>query len=42
MNADRVCLTDAQFSKIELHLPSDTRGIGRRNPREPPGANQWE
>ena len=26
MNRDRLRLTDAQFSKIEPHLPTDTRG----------------
>ena len=25
-NLDRFCATDAQFARIELHLPSDTRG----------------
>jgi transposase len=29
MNRDRLRLTDAQFSKIEPHLPTDTRGKAR-------------
>ncbi len=29
MNRDHFWLTDAQFSKIEPHLPTDTRGKAR-------------
>ena len=30
MNRDQLWLTDAQFSKIEPHLPTDTRGKERK------------
>ncbi len=33
MNRDQFCLTDAQFSKIEPHLPMDTRGKARVDDR---------
>ena len=33
MNQDRFWLTDAQFSKIEPHLPTDTRGKARVDDR---------
>jgi len=33
MNRDQFWLTDAQFSKIEPHLPTDTRGKARVDDR---------
>src|SRR5450432_1663564 len=33
MNQDRFWLTDTQFSKIERHLPTDTRGKARVDDR---------
>jgi transposase len=33
MDQDRFWLTDAQFSKIEAHLPTDTRGKARVDDR---------
>ena len=33
MNRDHFWLTDAQFSKIERHLPTDTRGKARVDDR---------
>ena len=33
MNRDQFWLTDAQFSKIERHLPTDTRGKARVDDR---------
>jgi transposase len=33
MNRDRFWLTDTQFSKIEPHLPTDTRGKARVDDR---------
>jgi transposase len=33
MNRDQFWLTDAQFSKIEPYLPTDTRGKARVNDR---------
>jgi transposase len=33
MNRDQFWLTDAQFSKIEPHLPTDTRGKPRVDDR---------
>jgi len=33
MNRDRFWLTDAQFSKIEPHLPTDARGKARVDDR---------
>ena len=33
MNLDRFWLTDAQFSKLEPHLPTDTRGKARVDDR---------
>jgi hypothetical protein len=33
MNRDQFWLTDTQFSKIEPHLPTDTRGKARIDDR---------
>lgn len=33
MNRDRFWLTDAQFARIERHLPTDTRGKPRVDDR---------
>ena len=33
MNRDQFWLTDTQFSKIEPHLPTDTRGKARVDDR---------